>query len=88
MGGYGSHSYRNIGGEKIKLALDALKKHGASIYGNNPWNIDTHYSGIKLTAKWDRKTQTLDLAVTDSDGSIPPSFIWNFLDNIVAKYGR
>lgn len=86
MGGYGTHSYRNIGRDKIDLALDALRKYSAGILGNNPWTVDTHNFGVKFTAKWNQNTQTLDLTVTDSDGTIPCSMIWNYLDNIVAKY--
>lgn len=88
MGECGTHSYRNISRDKIDMALAALKKHGATIIGNNPWKVDTHYSGIKIAAKWDRNSQTIDLTVTDSDGSIPCSMIWTYLDNIIAKYCR
>ena len=86
MGRCGTHSYRNINRDKIDLALAALEKHGATIIGNNPWNVDTHYYGVKLTAKWDQNTQTIDLTITDSDGSIPCSLLWSFLDSIIAKY--
>jgi hypothetical protein len=86
MGGCGTHSYRNISQEKIDLALKALKKSGAGIKGNNPWTVDTHYFGVKITANWDQNGQTLNLTVTDSDGTIPCPIIWNYLDNIVAKY--
>lgn len=86
MGGCGTHSYQKISRDKIDLALQALKKYGAVINGNNPWTVDTHNFGVRIAANWDRKTETLELKITDSDGTIPCSMIWNYLDNIVAKY--
>lgn len=88
MGGCGTHSYRNISRDKIDLALAALRKYGAAITGNNPWTIDTHNFGIKIAANWNQDAQTVDLTVTDLDGSIPCSMIWTYLDSIIAKYGR
>ena len=88
MGGCGTRAYRNISRDKIDMALAALKKFGATIIGNNPWKVDTHYYGVKIGAKWDPITQRVDLTVTDSDGSIPCSLIWSFLDNVVTKYGK
>lgn len=87
MGGCGTHSYRNISRDKIELALGALKRYGAAISGSNPWQVDTGYHGVKLAAKWDQRTQTIDLTVTDTDGVVPCSLIWSFLDNVIAKYG-
>lgn len=86
MDGCGTHSYRNISQEKINMALAALRKYGATITGNNPWTVDTHNFGVKITASWTQKTQTLDLTVTDTDGTISCSMIWNYLNNIIAKY--
>ncbi len=88
MGGCGTRTYRNISRDKIDMALTALKKHGASILGNNPWKVDTRYYGVKIAAKWDQSAKTMDLTVTDSDGTIPCSLIWSFLDNIIMKYGK
>ncbi len=86
MGGCGTNSYRNISREKIDLALDTLKKYGAAIVGNNPWTVETHNFGVKIAAKWNQTNQILDITVTDSDGTIPCSMIWSYLDNVVAKY--
>lgn len=86
MGGCGTHSYSNISREKIDMALAALSKYSATIAGNNPWNIDTHNFGVKISATWIQNTQTLDLTITDTDGTVPCSIIWSYLDNIIAKY--
>ncbi len=88
MGGCGTHSYRNISQEKINMALGALRKYNATITGNNPWTVDTGNFGVKISANWDPSTLTLDLTVTDSDGTIPCSMIWSYLDQIIAKYSR
>ncbi len=86
MGGCGTHSFRNISQDKINMALEALKKYGATVTGDNPWTVDTHNFGIKISAHWDPSDLALNIAVTDSDGSIPCSMIWSYLDNIIAKY--
>lgn len=86
MGGCGTHSYQNISREKIDLALKALTKSNSTITGKNPWTVDTRYFGVKLAANWNQNTQTLNLSITDSDGTIPCPIIWKYLDNIVAKY--
>lgn len=86
MGGCGTHSYRNISQEKINMALEALSNYGATIAGNNPWTVDTRNFGVKISARWNPNTLALDLTVTDSDGTIPCSIIWSYLDNTIAKY--
>jgi len=86
MGGCGTHSYQNISREKIDMAIAALSNSGATIAGNNPWTVDTHNFGVKISAGWNPETLALDLTVTDSNGIIPCSIIWSYLDNTIAKY--
>lgn len=86
MGGCGTRSYPNISREKIDLALNSLKKIGATIRGDNPWSVDPHYFGVKLSASWNAETQVLDLTVTASDSRLPCNLIWNYLDQMILKY--
>jgi hypothetical protein len=52
MSGCGTHSYEGFTQTKIDAALKALKDNGAAVSGNNPWNVDPHQHGVKLSAAW------------------------------------
>lgn len=79
----GVHHYANISQAKIDQILDALRKNGSTVTGNNPWNVDTHKFGIKLQGTWDSGSQTLSIIVTDKDFFVPCSKIWDTIDPLI-----
>ncbi len=79
----GEHHYGNITKVKIDQILEQLKNNGASIKGNNPWDVDVHNHGVKLRGTWDEKTSSLSIIVTDKSFYVPCSMIWNKIDPLV-----
>jgi len=79
VGECGKRSYGPVT-EQIKDKLLAkLRAEGMVVTGDNPWNIDTHQSGVKLRAGWDPKTSTLKLIVK-STGLGWCSIIWDRIE--------
>jgi len=79
----GEHHYANITQSKINAIMDALKKNGATITGNNPWDVDTHKYGIKLRGTWNSANLTLSIIVTNKDIYVPCSKIWDTIDPLI-----
>lgn len=78
-----AHQYGNIDQTKVNEILAALKKAGATITGNNPWNVDLHKAGIKLQGSWNSGTDTMTIAVTAKDFYVPCSKIWSTIDELM-----
>ncbi len=87
MGG-GTHYYGNITKQKIEGILKELQNNGATIAGNNPWDVDTHRSGVKLRGEWTEATLNLAVTVTGSDWYVPSSKIWGTLDDLMHHIGE
>ncbi|MBF0456840.1 MAG: hypothetical protein HQK99_02985 [Nitrospirae bacterium] len=81
--GCGTHSYGNITKQKVDEILQALRSDGAVITGNNPWDVDTKHSGVKLKGEWTEATLTLNITVTDSAFYAPCQKIWDKIDNMM-----
>lgn len=79
----GTHTYPNITEAKMMSILDALRKNGAIVTGNNPWDVDTHKYGIKLRGTWDNSTAVLSVIVTDKDFYVPCGKIWSTIDELI-----
>ena len=79
----GVHHYKNIDQAKIDAILKALKDNGATVTGNNPWNVDTHNHGVKLQGTWDQQASTLSIIVTAKDFYVPCSRIWDNIDPLI-----
>jgi hypothetical protein len=79
----GEHHYANIDKEKIDAILAALKKSGATIKGDNPWDVDVHSHGVKLRGTWNESTSTLSIIVTAKDFYVPCSKIWDKIDPLI-----
>ncbi len=79
-----AHHYGNIDQAKVNEILAELKKGGATVTGNNPWNVDTNKYGIKLQGSWDSSTNTMTIAVTDKSWYVPCSKIWNEIDSLMS----
>jgi hypothetical protein len=80
----GEHHYANITQVKINAIMDALRKNGATITGNNPWDVDTHNNGIKLRGTWNSSNLTLSIIVTDKNFYVPCSKIWETIDPLIS----
>ena len=79
----GAHHYANIDQSKIDKMLAALREEGATITGNNPWDVDTHNHGIKLQGTWNQGTSTLTIIVTAKGFLVPCYKIWDNIDPLI-----
>ncbi len=79
----GEHHYGNITKVKIDQILEQLKQHGATISGNNPWDVDVHSNGVKLRGTWNEANLSLSIIVTDKNWYVPCSKIWDTIDPLI-----
>lgn len=79
----GEHHYGNITKTKIDQILEQLKKNGATISGNNPWNVDVHNHGVKLQGIWNESNSSLSIIVTSKSWYVPCSKIWDTIDPLI-----
>lgn len=79
----GAHHYGNIDQTKVDGIIGQLKKQGATVTGNNPWDVDTHNHGVKLRGSWDKATSTLTIIVTAKNWYVPCSKIWETIDPLI-----
>ena len=79
----GAHHYGNIDRVKIEAIIAQLKKQGATVTGDNPWDVDTRNNGVKLRGSWDKATSTLTIIVTDKSWYVPCSRIWDTIDPLI-----
>jgi hypothetical protein len=84
----GEHHYANITQAKIDAIMDALKKNGATITGNNLWDVDTHNHGVKLRGTWNSTMLTLTIMVTNKNIYVPCSKIWDAIDPLINHISR
>lgn len=78
-----AHQYGNIDQTKVNEILAALRNSGATVTGNNPWNVDTHSHGVKLQGSWNSGSNTMTIAVTDADWYVPCSKIWSTINELM-----
>lgn len=78
-----AHQYGNIDEAKVNEIIAALRKGGATVTGNNPWNVDLNQYGIKLQGSWNSGNNTMTIAVTDKDWWVPCSKIWSTIDELM-----
>jgi hypothetical protein len=82
-GNCGTHSYGNIDQTKIDAIITQLKSNGATVSGNNPWDVDTRNHGVKLQGAWSKKTSKLSVAVIDRNWYVPCTKIWDTVDPLI-----
>ena len=85
MKGQGTRIYPNVVRQRVDAMLDELIKNGAKITGNNPWDIDTRQSGVKLRGTWSEETATLLVTLTGKDWYAPSSMIWDTIENLMRQ---
>lgn len=79
----GEHHYANITQAKVNAIMDALKKSGYNVTGNNPWDVDTKQYGVKLRGTWNSANLTLSIIVTDKWAIVPCNKIWEKIDPLI-----
>ncbi|MBF0273975.1 MAG: hypothetical protein HQK84_01955 [Nitrospinae bacterium] len=75
-----AHSYENIDKVKINAVIEAMKRKGYEVTGDNPWQVDTQVSRVKLQGSWDETTLTFTVIVTDMRWPATCKKIWKELD--------
>lgn len=80
VGQCGVRSYERVTSQIKDTLLRKLHAEGMTVTGDDPWDIDTQISGVKLRAVWDPKRQVLKLIVTASSLLVPCGVIWQRID--------
>lgn len=79
-------TYQNISKYKIDYLRQQLAGDGATITGDNPWDVDTHKGGsiitstVKLRATWNEPAKTLTIEITDKPGVASCEKVWSVID--------
>jgi hypothetical protein len=76
---YEKYTYAATDQKNVHSMLEALQHNGATITGNNPWEVDTHAYGIKLIGSWDQRKQALAFELASMEWYVPCSNIWSEL---------
>lgn len=77
----GRRNYDRVDQKKIDAIIKALRDGGATVTGNNPWNVDTRKHGVKLQGRW--SPNTLSLIVTGKNFYVPCGEIWKNIDELM-----
>lgn len=88
MAGCGTHNYDNISRQEVDAILEALQDDGATITGDNPWDVETVKHRIKLRGVWKEESLTLAVTVTDHNSFIPCFMIWANIDALMQHIQR
>jgi len=72
---HGMHRYENINRQKADMPLRELHHCGATVSGDNPWEADTHRSGVKLRGQLKEAASKLEVTVVGRDWYVPCSMI-------------
>jgi len=83
MSDYSTHRYENIDRGKVDALLRALRQNGAAVSGDNPWEVDTHQSGVKLRGRLNEGASNLEVTVVDRDWYVPCSMVGRKIDELV-----
>ena len=79
-----THHYHSITRQHVDSMLTELVRNGARIAGNNPWEISTRQSGVKLRSEWSEVALTLVVTLTGRDWYVPNALIWETIDGLVS----
>ncbi len=77
------HRYGNITRQKVDVILRALQDEGGAISGDNPWEVDTHQSGVKLRGRFNEAASSLEVTITGRDWYVPCSMVWRKIDALM-----
>lgn len=83
-----ARTYEGVDKPHAAMLLDGLKAQGATVTGNNPYDVDTHKQGVKLRATYNEPAQKLTVEVTDRP-SVPfvdvCAKVWDQIDPAIQK---
>ncbi len=83
MGECGTHHYGNMTRQKVDAIIMELQDHGATVTGDNPWDVDTNQYSVKLRREWSEPTSTLAVTVTSKDWYVPCQKVWERIDELM-----
>jgi hypothetical protein len=83
MGECGTHYYDNISKQQVDAILKNLQNDGATITGDNPWDVETNQHGVKLRGIWTEASLQLSVTVTDKRFYVPCYKIWARIDELM-----
>jgi hypothetical protein len=63
--------------DKVSAMLTAIRASGATVSGDNPWDIDPNAHGIKLHADWDHDSHMVTVTVVSKPFYVSNDQIWN-----------
>jgi hypothetical protein len=78
-----THTYGNITQEKIDKMINAMQSKGYVVQGSNPWNVDTHSHGVKLSGSWDTTNQVLSVTIVSKNFYVTDNAVWNKIDPLI-----
>ena len=81
----GRRSYDGITQAKVDAIIRALRENGATVSGNNPWDVDTKNHGVKLRGTWSAADERLSLIVTGKNFYVPCGRIWREIDELMEE---
>ena len=81
----GTRVYPNIDERKKNLMLAKLRESGATVTGNNPYDVDTHKHGVKLHGSWNGDRNEMTVQVTGKNFYVPCSKIWGTIDELIGQ---
>lgn len=76
-------TYTGVDAAHRDLLMSELAKTGATTTGGNPYDVDTHKSGVKLHAVYDEGAQTLTVTITDKPFIASCGMVWDKVDPAV-----
>jgi hypothetical protein len=79
----GSQRYENINRQQVDAMLKALRKNGAAVFGDNPWEVDSHQSGVRLRGRLNEVTSDLEVSILGRDWYVPSSMVWQKIDELI-----
>jgi hypothetical protein len=82
------HRYGHITRQKVDVILRALQDDGGTISGENPWEVDTHQSGVKLRGRFNEAASVLEVTIVDRDWYVPYSMVWRKIDALMCYIQR
>jgi len=68
----------------MQTILEELKKGGAEVTGNNPWDVKLNQHGIVLQGTWDAQACTLSIIVLEKDWYVPCGKIWSEINMLIS----
>ena len=85
MNDYGTHRYANITRQEVDTLLRELRCWGAAVSGDNPWDVDTHRSGVRLRGRLNEAAAKLEVTIVGKDWYVTDSMIWRNIDELVHR---